>query len=96
MKFVGVLIRGLIQGYRLLLAPVLGANCRYEPSCSAYADEAVRRFGALHGSKLAILRVLRCHPWGGAGFDPVPEHHRSDAVGAPRTCGRQTAGVRDG
>lgn len=64
----------LIWLYRMLLSPVLGPNCRYEPSCSAYAAEAIGRFGAWHGSLMAARRLLRCHPWGGFGWDPVPDH----------------------
>jgi len=67
----------IIRAYRLLVSPVIGAHCRYQPTCSAYAIEALERHGFVRGSALAILRLLRCHPvkWlgGGAGFDPVPE-----------------------
>ena len=67
----------LLRAYRVLAAPVkimLGMNgcCRFTPSCSHYMEEAVRRHGAA-GLRLGILRVLRCHPWGAAGHDPVPE-----------------------
>ena len=61
-----------IAAYRLTLAPVLGANCRFAPSCSAYAQEAVMTHGALKGGGLALWRILRCNPWGGCGHDPVP------------------------
>ena len=61
-----------IRGYQLLLAPLLGTNCRYLPSCSAYGLEAVERHGALKGGWLALRRIGRCHPWGGSGLDPVP------------------------
>jgi putative membrane protein insertion efficiency factor len=66
------LLRGLVLGYRYLASPVLPATCRYSPSCSTYALEALRRHGALEGGWLAVRRVSRCHPWGGTGFDPVP------------------------
>jgi len=62
-----------IRAYRYALSPLMGANCRFHPTCSAYAEEAVQRHGALHGGYLATRRILRCHPWGGSGYDPVPE-----------------------
>ena len=64
----------LIWLYRMLLSPLLGPNCRFEPSCSVYAEEAIRRFGVRRGGILALRRILRCHPWGGSGWDPVPDH----------------------
>ncbi len=66
------LLRTLIRGYQLLLSPVLPGACRYYPTCSAYAHEAVARWGAVRGGWLAVKRIGRCHPWGGTGFDPVP------------------------
>ncbi len=71
-RVAGLAIRGLIRGYQLLIAPVLPPSCRYEPSCSRYAAEAVARHGPWRGSWLALRRLLRCHPWGGSGYDPVP------------------------
>jgi putative membrane protein insertion efficiency factor len=62
-----------IEAYRLLLAPLLGGHCRYEPSCSRYADEALRRHGAARGAWLAVRRLLRCHPFHRGGYDPVPD-----------------------
>jgi putative membrane protein insertion efficiency factor len=62
----------LIEVYRVTLAPLIGGFCRYLPSCSAYAEEAIRRHGAAAGSRLAVRRVLRCHPFHRGGFDPVP------------------------
>ncbi|MCG6925840.1 MAG: membrane protein insertion efficiency factor YidD [Acidobacteria bacterium] len=62
----------LIEGYRLLLSPVLGGHCRFWPSCSAYAQEAVERHGAVQGCDLALRRLLRCHPFAPGGVDPVP------------------------
>jgi len=68
-------LKGLILVWQWVLAPVLGANCRYQPSCSHYAAEALSRHGAARGSWLAARRILSCNPWGGAGYDPVPEAH---------------------
>lgn len=62
----------IIRGYRALLSPMLGPACRFEPTCSVYAEEAIRRFGITKGSALAARRILRCHPFAAAGFDPVP------------------------
>lgn len=67
----------LIRAYRYLVSPLLGNNCRFYPSCSSYAEEAVARHGALHGGWLALRRLLRCHPFHAGGCDPVPtERHR--------------------
>ncbi|MDG4561359.1 MAG: membrane protein insertion efficiency factor YidD [Candidatus Competibacter sp.] len=68
----------LIRGYQLLLSPLLGNHCRFYPSCSQYACEAIERHGALRGGWLAIRRVLRCHPWHPGGVDPVPEPVQKD------------------
>lgn len=62
----------LIRAYQYLLSPWWGRQCRFVPTCSAYAIEALERHGAMHGSWLAVRRVLRCHPWHPGGFDPVP------------------------
>jgi uncharacterized protein len=62
-----------LRGYQYLLRPLLGANCRFYPSCSDYALEAVERHGALRGTWLALRRVGRCHPWHPGGFDSVPD-----------------------
>jgi hypothetical protein len=62
----------LVTAYRWLVSPVLGPSCRYHPSCSEYAIEALRAHGAARGGWLALRRISRCHPWGGHGFDPVP------------------------
>lgn len=66
------LLLGLIRGYQLLVSPFIGAHCRYHPTCSDYACEAVRRHGALRGAWLALRRIGRCHPWAAGGSDPVP------------------------
>jgi len=62
-----------LRGYQWLLRPVLGANCRFYPSCSDYAHAAVNRHGALRGSALAARRLCKCHPFHPGGYDPVPE-----------------------
>ncbi len=67
------LLWGLVRGYQLFISPVLPGSCRYVPSCSAYAAEAIARHGALKGGWLALKRIARCHPFGGWGYDPVPE-----------------------
>jgi putative membrane protein insertion efficiency factor len=66
------LLKALVHVYRVTLSPLLGPSCRFEPSCSAYTLEALERHGAFRGSWLALRRVLRCHPFHPAGFDPVP------------------------
>jgi putative membrane protein insertion efficiency factor len=62
-----------VHAYRLVFSPWVGFNCRYQPTCSAYALEALERHGAIKGSLLAARRTGRCHPFGGDGYDPVPE-----------------------
>jgi putative membrane protein insertion efficiency factor len=61
-----------VRGYQLLISPWTPAACRYTPTCSSYAIEALEKHGALRGTWLAVRRVARCHPWGGHGWDPVP------------------------
>ncbi|MCS6876672.1 MAG: membrane protein insertion efficiency factor YidD [Geminicoccaceae bacterium] len=68
----GWFLCGLLYAYRLILSPVLGPSCRYLPTCSEYALEAIARHGPWRGGWLALGRLARCHPWGGSGFDPVP------------------------
>jgi len=68
-----VLMIGGLRVYRTAISPALPPSCRFEPSCSAYALEAVTRHGALRGGYLAIRRLLRCHPWHAGGTDPVPD-----------------------
>lgn len=72
-KLPSLFLRLMIRLYQLFIAPLLGPRCRFYPSCSAYAAEAVTRHGALMGSWLAVKRIARCHPWNAGGFDPVPE-----------------------
>lgn len=66
------LLRALVRGYRYFLAPLLPPACRFHPSCSAYAEEALRTHGALRGGWLATARICRCGPWHAGGVDPVP------------------------
>jgi uncharacterized protein len=69
MRFV---LKILIRVYQIALSPLLGPNCRYYPTCSQYAIEAIETHGSLRGTWLAIKRISRCHPWHEGGFDPVP------------------------
>lgn len=71
--------------YRYMLSPWLGPNCRYAPSCSSYALEALDRHGAIFGTWLTLRRLARCHPWGASGYDPVP-----DAARLPSRISRST------
>lgn len=66
------LLHGGVTAYQWTIRPVIGANCRFEPSCSAYAKEALVTHGAARGSLLAARRILRCNPWNEGGYDPVP------------------------
>ena len=66
------IVSGLIRLYQYLVSPFLGANCRYTPTCSEYAQTAVLRFGVFKGGWLAVKRIGSCHPWGKHGYDPVP------------------------
>ena len=68
-----LLLKAAVRAYQLFISPVLPLSCRFLPSCSEYAAEALERHGALYGSLLALRRLARCHPWGGSGYDPVPE-----------------------
>jgi len=68
--FSGLFI-GIIRIYQWVLSPYLGRQCRYTPTCSVYAAEAIRKYGPLKGGRMAIKRILSCNQWGGSGYDPV-------------------------
>jgi putative membrane protein insertion efficiency factor len=69
----GLLLQGAIRAYQLLISPLLPPSCRFLPTCSEYAVEAIGRHGACRGLALTAWRLARCHPWGGGGHDPVPQ-----------------------
>jgi putative membrane protein insertion efficiency factor len=69
---------GLVRLYQYTISPWLGTTCRFDPTCSEYMLGALRSFGPVRGTWLGLRRILRCHPWGGAGYDPVPEPTRND------------------
>lgn len=68
----------LIRVYQVSISPIFGANCRYNPTCSAYAIEALKVHGSIKGGFLALKRILSCHPWGGHGYDPVPKKKENE------------------
>ncbi len=71
-RWPALLLLGLVRVYQLVVSPLLGPTCRFYPSCSAYAVEALRTRGAVVGTWLTVRRLLRCHPWNPGGVDPVP------------------------
>jgi putative membrane protein insertion efficiency factor len=71
-RWLALPLEWLVRGYRLAISPWLGPRCRFQPTCSEYALQALRRHGAVRGSALAARRIARCHPWGASGYDPVP------------------------
>ena len=89
--FFRAVFRVLIKGYQWLISPVLPGNCRFYPTCSSYALQALDAHGPLKGGWLGVKRILRCHPWNDGGYDPVPpghgghDHHHNH--GADRSCG---------
>ena len=70
--FFGLILILPIKVYQILISPLLGPSCRFTPTCSQYAVEAIQKYGPLKGSWLAFKRIIKCHPWGGCGHDPVP------------------------
>lgn len=92
-RLVAGLLRLVLRTYQLLISPLLGPNCRYAPSCSEYAREALLRHGTLRGSQLALRRVARCHPYSPGGYDPVPSAPADppNRRPAPQATGPETA-----
>ena len=74
-----------VHAYRLIFSPWVGHNCRYHPTCSAYALEALSRHGAAKGGWLTLRRIARCHPWGASGIDNVPDRTRAPSRSRPPT-----------
>ena len=87
------LLIGLLRAYRLLISPLYGQVCRYHPSCSAYALQAVTVHGSVRGSWYAVRRLARCHPWAPGGYDPVPEKPGATAPSVPDRKTNQTQGA---
>jgi len=85
---VSMILLALIRGYQLLISPLFPPSCRYFPTCSDYARQAVSRHGPLKGVWLALRRILRCHPWGGLGYAPVPDPVREKSTRAGISLGR--------
>lgn len=69
---VSKILIGLVKGYQLFISPLKPPTCRFTPTCSQYMIEAIRKHGAWKGFRLGLMRLRRCHPWGGSGYDPVP------------------------
>ena len=85
----------MLRVYKLAISPYLGNNCRFYPSCSDYAAEAIRRHGPLKGSLLSGRRLCKCHPWHAGGHDPVPPvaQHRGNQPSAPESAGTSPAPI---
>lgn len=72
MNIVARLLVGFVKAYQLILSPILGQQCRFYPTCSQYAIEAIHKHGAILGAYFTVRRLLRCHPWHAGGHDPIP------------------------
>ncbi|RLD25910.1 MAG: membrane protein insertion efficiency factor YidD [Bacteroidetes bacterium] len=71
-NIISKILIGLIKFYQYSISPLIGANCRYSPTCSHYSIDAVKKYGPLKGGWLSLKRIISCNPWGGSGYDPVP------------------------
>lgn len=91
---VRILLLGSIRAYQVSLAGWLGGQCRFSPTCSHYAQVAIRRHGAVKGTALAVWRVGRCNPYGKGGIDPVPERSRRGGAHGPQHRGEYEAVIR--
>jgi len=87
------LLIALLRGYRFAISPLYGQVCRYHPSCSTYALEAVTVHGSLRGSWYAVRRLARCHPWAAGGYDPVPPRRDHAVAPIPGPQPHQTRGA---
>lgn len=85
MSIASSVLRGLVRGYQLFISPMLPPSCKFEPTCSHYAMDALSRHGALRGAWLAGRRILRCNPWMEGGYDPVPPASGQDT--GPKKAG---------
>ena len=89
MTFYESCVRGALRAYKLTLSPLIGRQCRYFPTCWEYAADALIGHGLVRGGALALGRLCRCHPWGGAGYDPPPPRPTDESLAA-RTWTRET------
>ncbi|MDH3205736.1 MAG: membrane protein insertion efficiency factor YidD [Gemmatimonadota bacterium] len=87
----GRILIGVVRSYQLLISSWTLPSCRFAPSCSAYAIEAIEKHGAWRGGWLALRRITRCHPWGGHGYDPVPIGRPEDGNGGRAETGHGSA-----
>ena len=74
MKILTKIVIKIIKFYQYLISPLLGNNCRYLPTCSEYTVQSLKQFGIIKGLSLSSKRIMKCHPWGGHGYDPVPKN----------------------
>lgn len=95
-SLLAMIFYGFFRFYQLVISPYLAPRCRYQPTCSSYAIEAIETHGALKGGWLATKRIGRCHPWGGFGYDPVPKSTGKNAgVKTGSTTNTETGGKAD-